>query len=67
MAAAGRLSEIGGEETLRTDRFFRSLGLRRTADKQAELVKGDARRFIQSYCDGVNDYMNSLVILPLEF
>ncbi|MDX6653160.1 MAG: penicillin amidase [Solirubrobacterales bacterium] len=66
-AASGRLSEIAGEQTLRTDRFMRTLGLRRVAEREAEELDADLRRLMQAYCDGVNAAAAAAGALPIEF
>jgi penicillin amidase len=53
-AGAGRLSEIAGRETLATDRFMRTLGLRHAALAEAEALEPEVRGFLEAYCAGVN-------------
>ncbi|NCI47104.1 penicillin acylase family protein [Sediminibacterium soli] len=69
--AAGRLSEIVGEERLSTDQFFRRLGMvygaeqsLANAEKNPELKAG-----IEAYAKGVNAYIQSLrpEQLPFEY
>ena len=52
--ASGRLSEILGKETLAIDRFIRTLGIKRAAEKQFDRYPIAAKRLLQSYADGVN-------------
>ena len=52
--ASGRLSEILGKETLAIDRFIRSLGIKRAAEKQFDHYPIATKRLLQSYADGVN-------------
>lgn len=67
---AGRLSEVFGNDLVRTDAFFRTLGF----DKQARFhaaalmsnVKGDWQRKTISYMNGVNYFMSNGP-LPPEF
>jgi penicillin amidase len=52
--ASGRLSEILGKETLAIDRFIRTLGIKRAAEKQFDRYPIATKRLLQSYADGVN-------------
>lgn len=67
-AASGRLSEIFGPVTLDTDRFLRTVGLRRAAEAEAAQLGDEMTRVLQAYADGVNAYIASRRgRLPLEF
>lgn len=66
--AAGELSEILGEETLKIDREQRILGLRAAARKSMELANPRDREFFQAYARGVNGYIAERTDrLPIEF
>ncbi|MDR5693927.1 MAG: penicillin acylase family protein [Armatimonadota bacterium] len=66
--ASGRLSEIFGEVTLDTDRFFRTLGLRRVAEEEVRLLNPQQREILEAYSAGVNAYITThRRRLPLEF
>jgi penicillin amidase len=66
--ASGTLSAILGNATLDTDRFMRTIGLRRAAEKDWALAEGETREALQTYADGVNAFIEShLDRLPLEF
>jgi penicillin amidase len=66
--ASGRLSEIFGEVTLDTDRFFRTLGLRRVAEEEVRLLDPSQREILEAYSAGVNAYIAThRGRLPLEF
>jgi penicillin amidase len=54
---AGRLSEVIGPATLRTDEFMRRLGLYRVAEANYKSLPADARALFQAYADGVNAYL----------
>jgi penicillin amidase len=58
-AGAGRLSEIFGERTIRHDRFMRTLGLYRLAERTFELLSAQARAAIEAYAKGVNAYLKT--------
>jgi penicillin amidase len=66
--ANGTLSAALGEATLETDRFLRTLGLRRAAEKDLVLLDDEIGAILQAYADGVNTYVEShRDRLPLEF
>jgi len=65
---SGTLSAILGDSTLDVDRFMRTLGLRRAAERDWTLLEEDVRLVMQAYADGVNAYVDShRGRLPLEF
>jgi len=71
LAASGRLTEIGGAQTLPLDREMRQLGLPRAAE-QAAARAGDTStmaRIGRAYAAGINSYIKSMPAsaLPLEF
>lgn len=66
--ASGKLSEILGPNTLGIDKFIRTLGIRRAAEKQFENYPIESKRMIQAYSDGVNEgYKRLGWALPAEF
>jgi len=66
--ASGRLSEIFGEVTLETDRFLRTVGLRRAAEAEWAVQDADARAATEAYAAGVNAFLAlSRGRLPAEF
>jgi penicillin amidase len=65
---SGTLSEVLGETTLDTDRFIRTLGWRRVAEQEAELLSGEGLAMLEAYSAGVNAFIDSHQgNLPLEF
>lgn len=56
---AGRLAELVGEAGLDTDRVIRTLGWRRVAEQEWQLLSPEARSYLQAYADGVNAYIGS--------
>ena len=58
-AAAGELSEIIGEATLKIDREQRILGLRAVAEAGEKNIAGRDRAFLEAYARGVNAFMES--------
>ena len=53
-AASGRLSELFGRATLRVDRLFRRVGLRRAAQEQLEVLEPRVASIIAAFASGVN-------------
>ncbi|HLN60473.1 MAG TPA: penicillin acylase family protein, partial [Symbiobacteriaceae bacterium] len=69
-AASGRLSEVLGASQVGTDKFFRALGLRRSAEKSVDAYAPWAREALDAYVQGVNAYINQATQahrLPVEF
>jgi len=56
-SGAGRLSEWFGPVTLRADRFSRTLGLYRLAERQYALLSPELRTALDAYAAGVNAYL----------
>ncbi|MBN1139669.1 MAG: penicillin acylase family protein [Anaerolineae bacterium] len=65
---SGTLSAALGDTTLDTDRFLRTIGLRRAAEKDMALLDGETRAILEAYAAGVNAYVDAhRHRLPLEF
>ncbi|MDN3642563.1 penicillin acylase family protein [Lutimonas halocynthiae] len=66
--AAGRLSEVFGKDLVKTDQFFRGLGIDASADKTiAELDKNSQPYLLAiAYLEGINHFMDEGTT-PLEF
>ena len=62
----GRLAEIAGRQGLPTDRFMRTLGLRRAAEREAEAIQPELRSALDAFCAGVNAAATDRP-LPAEF
>ena len=56
-AASGRLSEILGTVTLPSDRFMRTLGLRRAAAAEYAALPPEPRAVLEAYASGVNAWI----------
>lgn len=54
---AGRLSEWFGASQLDTDKFLRTLGWRRVAAAEYDLLRPESQRLLQAYADGVNAWL----------
>ena len=59
--AKGELSEILGQNFLKSDKFFRTIGIRRLAKEYANKinVKNKAHRIALSYIDGINHFIET--------
>lgn len=66
--AEGRLSEIFGEQALESDRFLRTLGMRRAADEALHSMDPEVRGVLDAYAGGVNAALDAWTgPLPPEF
>lgn len=64
--ALGRLAEIAGEEGLPPDRLMRTLGLRRTAERELEGLDPEVRVALDAYAAGVNAAASAAEARPTE-
>lgn len=55
--AAGRLAEVFGPAALDNDKFLRTLGMRRAAEKALAFLKPETLSFLEAYADGVNAFL----------
>lgn len=58
-ATAGRLSEMFGESGLESDKYVRTMGWRRVAERELALIKPETRAALEAYADGVNAYLEA--------
>jgi penicillin G amidase len=65
-AGSGRLSEFAGKDGLQVDRLMRTLGLRRFADEEIDLLPQRDIEILSAYAAGLNAAIESLSALPLE-
>jgi penicillin G amidase len=64
---AGRLAEVFGPLAVPADRWMRILGMYRTAEQEAEMIKNSSLQpVIEAYVAGVNAYLDKKS-LPVEF
>lgn len=71
-SAGGTMSEIFGEAMLKSDLFYRNIGLNRTAERLAQRAgeehKGEHIEILGAYCAGINEYIShNRDTLPLGF
>jgi penicillin G amidase len=64
---AGRLSELFGADQLDTDRFLRTLGWRRVAEEEWDLLGDETRAYLTAYAEGVNAYLDGRSGFSLSF
>ena len=69
IAAEGRFAEFFGEDLIEYDKYQRTLGFWRTAQKlEREVLSEEERSILQSYSDGVNAFIDKNGNrLPVEF
>ena len=66
--AAGRLSEVLGPAALDTDKFLRTVGIRRAAERIHASLDSESRAIADAYSAGVNAFLATRSgPLPLEF
>jgi penicillin amidase len=65
--AAGRVAEVVGTGGLETDRFLRTLGVRRAAQANLRTLDAETRRQLDAYAAGVNAFLAGNPVLPPEF
>jgi penicillin amidase len=62
--ASGTLAELLGTSVLPSDVQFRTLGLRRVAERSLPLLSSDTRAILHAYADGVNAWVASHALPP---
>jgi penicillin G amidase len=65
-ALSGRVSEFAGAEGLPVDRLMRTLGMRRTAEREAVSLDPELLALLKRFCEGVNAAAASAKALPFE-
>lgn len=55
---AGRLSEMFGESQVETDSFLRTLGWRKIAEQEVEMLSDRSLQILDAYSAGVNAYIS---------
>ncbi|QJR14286.1 penicillin acylase family protein [Usitatibacter palustris] len=64
---AGRLAEVMGERAYDTDRLMRTLGFTQLAERSVAKLDAETRGVLDSYAAGVNAFLESEPVLPVEF
>jgi penicillin amidase len=65
-AVEGRVAEMAGPEGLPIDRLMRTLGIHRTAEREAAALDPELRAHLERFCEGVNAAAASATALPFE-
>jgi len=65
-ALSGRVSEFAGAEGLPVDRLMRTLGMRRTAEREASRLDPELCALLERFCEGVNAAAASARAMPFE-
>ena len=65
--ASGRMAEALGRAARDTDRFLRTLGIRRAAEANVRHLDPSARSLLDAYAAGVNAFLDTRPVLPPEF
>jgi len=65
--ASGRMAEALGRAALDTDRFLRTIGIRRAAQANVRHVDAESRALLEAYAAGVNAFLDTNPVLPIEF
>jgi penicillin G amidase len=63
---SGRVAEFAGPEGLPVDRLMRTLGMRRTAEREAATIDPELRALLERFCEGVNAAAAGVKALPFE-
>ncbi len=63
----GRLAEFLGERAFDTDKLMRTLGLARAAPRMVARLDPESRTGLEAYAAGVNAFLASNPVLPVEF
>jgi penicillin amidase len=64
---AGRLAEVLGPAALESDRFMRTLGVRRAAEVNLGHLDSETLGALEAYAAGVNAFLATGPVLPPEF
>ena len=66
--AAGRLSEVIGQEAVEVDRLLRTLGVMRAAERELASCDASSMKILRAFSQGVNAFIDSRKNrLPVEF
>lgn len=66
--SSGTLSQLFGRGTIPTDRYLRTLGMHRNAERNWQLLEPGTRAILDAYAQGVNAYIEThRGSLPVEY
>jgi penicillin amidase len=67
LAGRGELSTLLGEDMIKTDIYFKTLGFYRAAESEYPNLSPRSKSIVDAYTSGVNAYINSVKFLPAEY
>ena len=67
LAGRGELSTLMGDRTIKTDRYFKTLGFYRAAEMEYSRLTPEAKLAVDAYTRGVNAYLSTVSHLPREY
>ena len=65
--ALGEVSEIFGEKGIEFDKFMKMLNFLPICQSTLKTFSDEEKKNLQAYTDGVNHYINTVKVLPIEF
>ncbi|MGZ5329994.1 MAG: penicillin acylase family protein [Solirubrobacterales bacterium] len=63
---SGRLSEMAGRDGLPVDRFMRTVGMRRAAEREVSELDPEVLAMLEAYCAGLNEAGRTMTTPPAE-
>jgi penicillin amidase len=63
---AGRLSELFGASTLKSDELVRAMGWRKVAEQEYGLLAPETRDYLAAFTDGVNAYLQDRSVYSMS-
>lgn len=67
LVVRGELSSLVGEKAVKSDKFYKTLGLYRLAEAQYAEYSAEDRALLDAYTSGVNAYIITIKYLPCEY
>ncbi len=67
LAGRGELSTLFGDKTIKTDKYFKTLGFYRAAQDEYKNLSAETKLAVDSYARGVNTYLSTARHLPREY
>jgi penicillin G amidase len=67
LAGRGELSTLFGDKTIKTDKYFKTLGFHRAAEAEYKNLSQETKLAVDAYARGVNEYILTVKNLPREY
>jgi len=67
LAGRGELSTLFGDKTIKTDKYFKTLGFYRAAEDEYKNLSPETKLAVDSYTRGVNEYISTIKHFPREY